>query len=329
MENKTIFVSENNRARFQQEAEKYQGKIDVAKLVTIAKKLTKIYAMDLDLVAMVRNLKLGFLEYLIIDNVAIDSSIIDVPTFGIRPENKSFYTSELSLIALVLLAGLKPLSYVEEKGNTLIHEISPIKGLEETLSNAGIKELGWHTDNSFIDISLRPDFLSLLSLINEPETETCISSAKKAFILLSKRHQTLLMEPLFRISTPDSYARALNNKRIVTEPRPIINLIKNSQIIAAGNLYGGVQSITDSAEIALRAFKEALEEVEEKIILTPGKMLIFENNKVFHRRGKIDEGKRWLQRLFAKYDIDALRQKNGKTLNNKYIFPITPHILAS
>lgn len=291
-----------------------------AQWVAAAQKVTPVIQNDIELANALQRLGKGQLDYVVITNVPIDSTLCDPPENGMRPVSKLMPTSEITALGLMQAAGLTPLSYREEKGDQLVHEVAPSPHLAHTKSNAGKVELGMHSDNSILEAAFRPEFLLLLALINDAATGTRIAPALEAFMQLSPRHQELLTGANYRVQTPDSFDKAFNNKKILSEFRPIITFDDAGGIKAAGNLYA-VAPKNKAARIALEAFNEALIDVSREIILHPGMALIFNNEKVFHGRGEIKTGKRWLQRVFGKIDLTALRNATQSTPMD-YIFSV-------
>ena len=294
-------------------------------LVEISKKAAPILARDTFLAEAMKALAAGDLEYIIVNNMPIDRHMCKPPLNGQRPANKYSWTSELGLLALLDIGGISPLSYKEEKGEELVHQVAPSPSQENTRSNSGRIKLGMHSDNSILNAEHRPDFLALLALINEPETPTEIASVQKASALLSSKHQRLLQQPLYRLKTPDSFDKAFGNRKIVSEYRPIVGRDAKGSLYAAGNLYA-VESKDASAELALAAFGEALEDVSESIVLQTGMAIVFNNGKVFHSRGTIKPGDRYLQRVFGKTNLHDIRVATDTTAND-YIFSIKPLLL--
>lgn len=289
-------------------------------LVEASKVTADILAKDEDIVKAAREFASGKSEYLLCRNMPIDSRLPMAPKNGERPKDKLYWTSEMLLLSLLRVGGMAPLSYFEEKGDELIHQIAPVLNSEHTLSNGGKVKLGMHTDDSFLHKDVRPEFLALLCLINQPCTPTDIASVRQAYELLSAKHQQLLMQPLFRVKTPDSFDKGLGNRKILSELRPIVSLDDTGSLCAAGNLYA-VECKDQSAQIALLAFGEALEDVSKSIVLQPGNLLIFNNAKVFHSRGQIREGDRYLQRVFGRVDLDVIRKETNAT-KDEYIFSV-------
>lgn len=264
----------------------------------------------------------GGVSFIVMENLPIDNPLPETPKDGKRPDGKS-WVSEATLFAIQRIAGLQPLSYLQEKGGVLVHEISPMPGLEQSLSNSGVAALGFHTDDSILKPEYRPEFLTLLGLINERHTPTFIAPIDWAFAELSSRHQRELMKPKYRVESPESF-HIFGGKVLRSELRPLVTRNADGDLEIAGNLYA-VTTREPQAQVALDSLRAVLPEIAESVVLTPGTAVIFNNSRVLHGRAAITGGKRWLQRCFGRKDLTAFRQATGNY--NTYSFDIQQLIL--
>ena len=261
--------------------------------------------------------------FLVIHNMPIDHTLPSPPKDGKRPGSKRAWTSELSLLALANAAGLHPLSYIQEKGNTLIHEIAPIPGKEKTLSNSGSVPLGFHTDDAILKREYRPEYLMLLGLVNEKEVATYIATLDKLLKRLPLKYIKLLSEPHFRIEAPESFD-LWNGKIIQSELRPLLTRDKHGEYEIAGNLYA-VKTKHYQARDALNTLINHLPDIKQKVVLAPGDVLIFNNHRCLHARDSVT-GIRWLQRIFCRESLSSIH--NATSCNsNSYIFDISHLVL--
>jgi len=104
--------------------------------------------------------------YLAISNLPIDPELPALPTDGKRPLNKKTWVSEQVLLAICDAASLNPLSYRQEKGDVLIHEIAPKVGKTQTSTSLSSGALDLHTDIAVLRREYRPNALFLLGLNN-------------------------------------------------------------------------------------------------------------------------------------------------------------------
>lgn len=266
----------------------------------------------------VENMAQGHEPFLLLRNMPIDSHLPDSPTNGQRPKQKSTWVSEISLLATAAGGNLQPLSYRQEKGDALIHEVAPSIGKEKTLSNGGRVPLGFHTDDSILKRHYRPEYLMLLGLINQNQTPTYIARLDDALQELDERHKQILREPHFRVETPQSF-NLWGGKIIQSELRPLVSKGPQGKDEIAGNLYA-VKTEDKEAQAALHAISNILPQVAIPIVLQPGTLLIFNNHRCLHARAAVT-GKRWLQRIFCRTELTSLRRAT-RTNSNCHIFDI-------
>ena len=265
----------------------------------------------------------GGSSFLVMENLPIDDPLQEPPQDGKRPDWKSTWISEATLFSIQRMAGLQPLSYLQEKAGVLVHEVTPVRGLEQSLSNSGVVALGFHTDDSILKPAFRPEFLTLLGLINESHIPTFIAPIEWAFAELSSRHQRELMKPQYRVESPESF-KIFGGMVLRSELRSLVTRNTDGDLELAGNLYA-VTTRELQAKVALDSLRAVLPEIAESVVLEPGTAVIFSNSRVLHSRAPITGGKRWLQRCFGRRDLTALRQATGNY--DTYSFDIQKLIL--
>lgn len=246
--------------------------------------------------------------FAILRNMPIDRSLPPAPTDGKRPKKKLSWVSEMTLLGVARASDLQPLSYREEKGEALIHEIAPSRGLEQTLSNAGRVPLGFHTDESILKREYRPEYLMLMGLINRNQVPTYVATLDEVILKLEPDKYAILQEPRFRVESPESF-HLWGGKVIQSEPRPLITKGQNGDNEIAGNLYA-VKTKDKQARLALDSLIKILPKVAKPVVLQPGDILIFNNNRCLHARAAI-AGERWLQRLLCRRSLEQLRRATG------------------
>jgi|688.fasta_scaffold181435_3 L-asparagine oxygenase len=265
------------------------------------------------------------IPYQIINDLPVDSELIGVPKNGKRPSWKKTYVSEAVLIGMAKAIELQPIAYFQEKEGILIHEIVPIPGKEEELSNAGKVSLGFHTDHAILPSIYRPDYLMLMGLVNEDRVPTRIACLDDALEKLPKETEELLRQPLFRIESPDSVLFN-NGIKMMSGWRPLLSTGFNGQTEFAGNLYS-VRFMNTEAKEAVCIFEEILAKVTKEVVLDPGTLILFDNKRTLHGRPSVKKGDRWLQRLFCSRSLQALREANASVAPSSYIFDIQKLLL--
>jgi len=266
-------------------------------------------------------------DFWVISNLPIDLQLPAAPTDGKRPFSKETWVSELTLLAIANAALLEPMSYQQERGDALVHEIAPHSAHAQAPYSLSSAPLGLHTDKSFLKRPYRPEVLMLLALNNASRTPTLIAPLVSALPLLrrfSPASLDILQSPVFRIPTPYSFNQS-NGKVIYSEPRPLIMPSPHGKWEIAANL-STVRPINRDARIALAMLCSALEQVAQPIVLAPGMMLVFNNHRCVHGRTAI-QGSRWLQRLYGRSSLAAIRRATGARAD-QFIFDVRGLILA-
>ena len=264
--------------------------------------------------------------HLLIENLPLDPQLPPPPTNGARPAGKS-WVSESVLLQLANACGLRTFGYVEENNGALIHQITPAAGHGKELSSAGTLALGWHSDLAILREPYRPDFLFLACLRNAAATPTLIAELDDVLDALRPRGPSLveaLRQPRFRLESP-ALLQLWGGKRLRSEPRALLAPGSLGREVIAANL-NTVTATDPEAEVALEAFQAVLPEVTRQIVIRPGEALLFNNQRCLHGRPAIQRGERWLQRLYSRRCLRALRQATGSEPDST-IFPISQLIL--
>lgn len=275
-------------------------------LVNIAKSMIPILEEDSKFIETCQLLSSEEVPFLVYQNLPTDSSLPNPPIDGKRPEDKYSWVSEITQLSILIASGFTPFSYREEKGEELIHQISPAIGKENTNSNGGKIELPWHTDDGILSVIDRPQVLVLTGLINEANVGTSIGVVHEAIEFLTDEEMRILLGNNFRIETPDSFDDYLKGMKILSTWKPILSFDENGILRANGNLHT-IRCRSNEARGALEALKSQLTSTQKSVILKPGMAVGFNNSLCFHQRGKIGAGKRWLQRAFGTKNIDDIR----------------------
>lgn len=254
--------------------------------------------------------------YTVIENVPIDDELPPTPFDGKRPADKG-WVSEIALLSMLHLARLQPLSYQQEKLGQLIHEIAPMRGFSHTQSNAGRVPFPWHADDGHLLRKFRPEYLLLLGLRNPGETKTWIADVGDVMEQLQRQFaecDRILRQPLFRMPSP--YSFDYNGNSILSKPQPFIATNEQGYDEVTGNL-GNIQALDNEAKEALETFKSFLKPpITKSVVIKPGTLLLFNNLRCLHARDAVLSD-RWLQRVYAKTSLDALRAATG---SNGFVF---------
>ena len=142
---------------------------------------------------------------LLIHNAPIDNNLpISPQTEYCRTEKRTF-VSEGCLLGFGNIIG-NIYSYTNIRNGDIIRNLCPIKGKEETNSNAGSKLLTYHMDQAFHNIP--PDFIALICLRGDENAFTHLSNTQEVLLELSKEDLEFLSQPLFIINKTVMYERS-------------------------------------------------------------------------------------------------------------------------
>lgn len=231
------------------------------------------------------------------------------PSDGGRAWDKTTFVSEGLGIGFGHFSG-QPFGYPDEKQGELFHNIVPVRGKEETASNASSKrDFALHVDNAAVRPC--PHGFVLSGVRGDPRGDavTYIVDARALVAQLDKDTVTTLRAPLFNIPTPESHGP---ERRRWAGPQPALSGPPSLPEIWMD--LNNMQAITAPAAQALDAVRDAvtLPGVAEGVCLTPGDVLLINNRKVLHGRRPFDAQyggeDRWVQRVYFHPDLWPWRQ---------------------
>ncbi|KAB1933868.1 hypothetical protein F8271_23815 [Micromonospora sp. ALFpr18c] len=225
-------------------------------------------------------------------------------------------TPSAALLLLLMSRMGDPISYVEEKHGSLIHDICPIPGEEDQQQNTGAVYFKLHTENAFH--ASRPDFLGLLCLRpdHERRASSITSSITEAVRLLSPADEAVLREPRFRTRLAPSFCRGQVHRPYL-EPAAVLTGSASFPLLTVD--FDDTAPGDPQSAAALDALHEALQAVRREAILVQGDLAIIDNSTTVHGRGEFtpryDGADRWLQRLFVvrslRSSLDLLDRADG------------------
>jgi hypothetical protein len=236
------------------------------------------------------------------------------PTDGARPVVKSA-VSEAVLVGLAKTAGLRVFGYLQEKGGSLVHEVAPESGKEETQSNYGRTLFSYHVDNTCFSDQFQPEYLFLIGLLNQGDVVTRLLRLEDD-VLPNVPVSLLdtLRKPIFRFGIPQSFE--VGGFMLASPPRAVIyeDAFGMQHIAWPSRAYRQDSQEAQTAMSDFRAFLDTL--VPQRIVVKPGVVLAFRNSRVLHGREPIPTiAMRWLQRVYASHSLAAHQEatNTGKT----------------
>jgi L-asparagine oxygenase len=237
------------------------------------------------------------LGFSVIRGCPIDDYLICIPTDEFRPENKS-HISELTLLGITHALGFSPFSFKQEKSGEIVHEISPIKGRESSVSSNGVVDFDLHSDCAYLNREIRPETLSLICLNNDAKTDTNLVSIQTILNDLDSETVKILSSPEFIHLPPETF----KVKNTINYSSILDRIDGNWELKVATH---SCQPKTDRASVALKKFIYSANKNKVSHAWRPGDFLIFNNHKCLHGRGAIASGTRWLQRCYGSSRLNA------------------------
>ena len=240
--------------------------------------------------------------FCVIKNLPLDDNIPETPTNGIRPSLKS-NLSEAIILGIISAINYRPFSYAQEKNGALIHEITPIKERNHSKSSNGTVELDFHTDAAYLERSIRPNILALFCLKNSCKTPTKIIQLSAILDHLSDLEIYELMQNNYLHCPPNTFTDTSPTKGAV--------LCRHNDRIEITLSSHNTSGFTSLAETSLAKLRFLAEKYAFCVHTKPGDLVIFNNFRCLHGRGKIKEDKdRWLQRGYGSENL-----KSGQILD--------------
>lgn len=232
--------------------------------------------------------------YYLLKGLPLDDVIPEPPNAGVKIINTPIVTEGV-LLGVTGLLGYYPFSYREEKNGAIVHNITPIKGLEGEKSSNGVVDFSFHTDAAYLNRQIRPETLSLICLVNDSLTGTNLISIDKIIQKLPDDVISILKSEQFIIKSPASFdIKKEVRTSILKEYEGKVEIQLSIEV---------TYPLSKAAEKSLHLLGELANELKETIMWEPGDMLIFNNRRMLHGRGKI-KGKRWLQRCYGSSAVE-------------------------
>jgi hypothetical protein len=242
----------------------------------------------------------------VLQNLPVDSPLMAPPADNFRPAGKPA-VSEAVHLGIVRHAA-QVFGFQEEEEGAIFHQIAPKSGREHSQSNGGVVPFHPHSDDAFLYRQHRPEFLSLFGLLNERAASTWMFPVERVLEHLTTEAVDHLQRAEFHHAPPQSFH--LGGLELDgTSVRPVLERQAEGWEVS----YNTVRTTgTDrAADAALAAFREALPQSRHhEVVIGAGTLAIFSNLRHLHGRGAIS-GRRWLQRLYSRRDLSALRADSG------------------
>jgi len=249
--------------------------------------------------------KKGNHSFIIIDNLPITNTIPNV----------------FQLIAIGLSKFLgEAFQYKEQNFGKLNGHLTPIEkfsGIENTGQGNG--SFGWHSDDAILTKDLRTEWIQLLCEDNTANTVTQITLVDDIINKLTAKDIEILLEERFYFRSPHSFNL---NSNSINRKGSILSLINGKYEINYSSYNClPLDRLDKEAIFLIRKIAKIADEHAIDLMLKPGQAVIFNNNRVIHRRNKVS-GNRSLYRTYIKKDLSSLHNVKGNKENIFSIFDL-------
>ena len=200
--------------------------------------------------------------------------------------------------------------YAPELGGVIMQDIVPVPGHEDAQrSTSSTAALDIHTELAFAPDGARADYLALLCLRGDHDRAagTTVSPAGAVLARLPEPVIKVLREPRFRTSVDQSFLAGLGvTQPIWVGPIEVLSGPERRPRVRAD--FAETQGTDPEARQALAALRGAAEAAAVTVVLEPGDLLLFANDRAFHGRTRFtprwDAGdNRWLLRTSIMRDL--------------------------
>jgi L-asparagine oxygenase len=221
----------------------------------------------------------------------------------------------------------EPCGYAPELGGAIIQDIVPVSGHEDAQrSTSSATALDVHTELAFAPDGARADYLALLCLRGDHDRAagTTVSPVDAVLARLPKSITQVLREPRFRTSVDQSFLAGLGRSEPIWVG-PIHVLSGPAQRPRVRADFAETEGLDPPAVRALAALRAAAEAAALTVVLEPGDLLLFENDRAFHGRTvfspRWDGRDRWLLRTSLMRDLTRsgpYRPRGGRVIEIDY-----------
>ncbi|WP_018469648.1 TauD/TfdA family dioxygenase [Streptomyces sp. LaPpAH-202] len=240
----------------------------------------------------------GELGALLLVGLPIDEDTL--PPTPVEPDSVQRAATVPAAVSVLVGVQLGELiAFRQEKSGALVQNVVPVRGLEESQSNAGSVPLEYHVENAFHPC--RPDFVGLTCLRADHESNagTLVASVRLALARLDVADREVLHQPRFTTSPPPSF-----DAGATTPVHPVLDGRADDPNVRVD--FHVTEACDEEAREALERLRGAMAASALPVRLATGEMALLDNRVVLHGRSpftpRYDGGDRWLQRIFVHLD---------------------------
>ncbi|CAL9587013.1 TauD/TfdA family dioxygenase [Streptomyces sp. enrichment culture] len=201
------------------------------------------------------------------------------------------------VVLLLLSAAMgEPIAWAGQQEGRFVHNIVPSPGHEQEQTGASSSVLlSPHTEDAFHP--QRAHLLLLSCMRNHDAVATTAASVRR--IELSDADRDLLGRPVLPILPDDAYAEAQSYQGEAPAV-PTVFESEEGPTLRFDPAYTPLEQAPEDHRAAYRRLEEELERVSVAVSLTPGEVLVVDNDLVVHGRvpfqARYDGTDRWLKR---------------------------------
>jgi L-asparagine oxygenase len=231
-------------------------------------------------------------------------------------------TTELTLLAVARRLG-QPVGYAPEHGGRIVQNLVPTRQAADLqMSTSSRSNLMFHTETAFHPH--RPRYLALFCLRGNPEAHTTLASVFDIIDQLpdATRQATvdMMFEPRFRTSVDASFLPPGRVDQLGAPHALLSGTLDEPTFVFDADLTVGIDA---EAERVVHAVQTAIAGAATSVVLTPGDLLVIDNNRAVHGRSpftaRFDGTDRWLQRAFIVSDLAlSAADRRGRVITTEF-----------
>lgn len=207
-----------------------------------------------------------------------------------------------------------PVSYIQEQGGALVHNLLPVHKTEtQQISTSSKVELELHTELAFHPY--RPNYVLLLCLRGDNKAMTTFSDGNNFINYLNNDVIYTLSQQL--------YVTTLDQSFISSESADVQINLSILEPADFGDFpwkirfdWALMRGINDRAQSALAELRKAISLFVKKVSLEAGDLLIINNDTTVHGRlpfqPRYDGSDRWVQRLLVRRTLPPVSEMSGR-----------------
>lgn len=257
---------------------------------------------------------------LLLTNVPL-GPLPSTPAAPDAPAGKGLAT-EVALLALARRLG-QPVGYAPEHGGRIVQNLVPTpQAADLQMSTSSRSNLMFHTETAFHPH--RPRYLALLCLRGNTEAHTTLASIFDIVDRLPAASRSdaveVMFEPRFRTSVDASFLPAGRVDELGAPHALLTGTLDEPTFVFDADLTVGIDA--EAAHVK-ELINTAIADATTSVVLTPGDLLVIDNNRAVHGRSpftaRFDGGDRWLQRAFIVSDLaPSAADRRGRVIVTEF-----------